>query len=284
MEEQQYLNLVKNVIENGQKRQGRNGHVTRSIFGTTMRFNLKDNTLPLLTSKKMFTKGIIEELIWFISGSVDSKILENKKVNIWKGHSSRDFLDSRGLFQMPDGFIGKGYGFQWRSSGGKLNLSTGLGENGIDQLKNVVESLKKDPYSRRHIISSWIPQDLQQMALPPCHCLCQFYVDDNGLSCQLYQRSGDVGLGIPYNITSYALLTHLIAKEVGIDAHEFIHVIGDAHVYEDHVDALKKQLTNELFEFPKVVILKGLFDSKSYDDFEIKNYKHGEVIRMIMAV
>lgn len=281
-DEQQYLDLVRTIISNGSERVGRGGAVTKSIFAHTSRYSLANGTLPLLTTKKMFTRGIIEELLWMLRGSTDAKELEAKKVNIWKGHTSREYLDSVGLTGYNEGELGPGYGYQWRNSGGKYPAKTG----GVDQIANVIKSLKEDPTSRRHIVCSWIPSDIEDIALPPCHCYFQFYVDEHGLSCLLTQRSGDVGLGVPYNIASYSILTHLIAKIVGLPAHEFVHVIVDAHIYKGHESALLEQISRNPNPFPKIKIKRTDIDIDNLEigDFEITWYKHHPTIDMDMVV
>lgn len=276
-QEQQYLDLITLILERGTERATRNGSVTKSIFGATMRFSLKNNTLPLLTTKKVFVRGIIEELLWFLRGDTDSKLLEAKRVNIWRGHTSREYLDSIGLQHVEEGCIGKGYGFQWR------HLK-------VDQIRELIRGLRENPTSRRHILCSWNVEQLNEMALPPCHVLMQFYLDDKGLSCQLYQRSADVGLGLPFNIASYSILTHIIAMSIGVDANEFVHVIGDAHIYEPHFEQLREQTDRLPFEFPKLNIdvdsLESVEDIENlqYENFQVLNYQCHEAIKMIFVI
>lgn len=282
MEEQQYLDLVKNIIDNGTKRVGRNNAVTYSIFGHTSRYSLRNNTLPLLTTKKVFTRGIIEELIWFLSGSTNANELKEKNVHIWDGHTSKEHYESCGL-NYEEGDVGPLYPFQWRHYGAEYHdMNTNYDGKGIDQIAEVIEQLKENPNSRRHVVCSWNPVDLPSMVLPPCHCLFQFYIDDEGLSCQLYQRSGDVGLGVPFNITSYSILTHLVAKEVGVPAKEFIHVIGDAHIYEPHIESLKEQMSRDPYPFPTLEINNDLILKAS--TFNIKDYKCHPAIKMKIVV
>lgn len=283
MEEQQYLDLIDNIVKNGTRKVGRNNQVTYSIFGHTSTYSLRDKKLPLLTTKKVFTRGIIEELLWFLSGSTNANVLKEKNVRIWDGHTSKEHYKSCNL-DYDEGEVGPSYGFQWRHCGAEYTgkVKEYDDNDGIDQIENVIKQLKKNPNSRRHIVCSWIPADIPKMVLPPCHCLFQFYIDDDGLSCQMYQRSGDVGLGVPFNITSYCILTHMIAIELGISANKFIHVIGDAHIYEEHMDALKEQMTREPYEFPTIEIAdKEVLTSK---DFHIKNYKCHPAIKMKMVV
>lgn len=277
MEEQQYLSLINQIITTGTKKVGRNDATTYSVFGNTSRYSLRDNKLPLLTTKRVFTRGIIEELLWFLRGSTDANELVAKNVHIWDGHTSSEHQKACGLDTYNEGECGPIYGYQWRHGGN------------TDQIANVVSQLKSDPNSRRHVVCSWNVGDLPRMVLPPCHVLFQFYIDDNGLSCQMYQRSGDVGLGVPFNITSYAILTHIIARLVGVTANEFIHVIGDAHIYEEHLPQLKEQITREPFEFPTLEIIPDIktlddVEKMTASDFKINNYKHHASIKMKMVV
>lgn len=289
-EEKNYLNLLQQILETGSKREDRTGVGTLGIFGTQLRFSLQDDTIPLLTTKKMFTKGIIEELLFFIRGETDTKKLEEKGVNIWKGNTSRQFLDSRGLKHLPEGSLGKGYGYQWRKFGAEEAFNTRLpAEAGVDQLAQVFDSIKKDPMGRRHIVTAWNPAQLNEMALPPCHMTFQFYVDNGTLSCQWYQRSVDCFLGLPFNIMSYAVLTRLMAEATGLKAKEVIFVGGDTHIYLNHIDQVKEQLSRDPFVFPKMKINKKLeslkdIESLVHTDFEIVDYKSHPSIKATMAV
>ena len=290
-EEQQYLNLIKNILDNGTWEEGRNGK-TKSIFGNMMRFSLKDGKIPILTTKKTAWKTCLKELLWFIRGDTDNKLLQEQGVHIWDGNTTREFLDSRGLTDYREGLIGPGYGFQWRHFGGDYDSSTaGVkegGSSGVDQLQQIIDALK-DPAqrtSRRLIMSAWNPQQLDKMALPPCHILCQFNVHDgNKLSCSMYQRSCDFFLGIPFNIASYSLLTHLIAKHCGLEAYEFIHFMGNCHLYENAIDAANLQITREPFPFPTVSIkqIRENINDYQVEDFEIHNYQSHEAIKMKMV-
>mmetsp|Transcript_4221 Transcript_4221/g.6175 ORF Transcript_4221/g.6175 Transcript_4221/m.6175 type:complete len:520 (-) Transcript_4221:99-1658(-) len=288
-EEMQYLELCRDIIENGVKRGDRTGTGTLSKFGTQMRFSLRDNTLPLLTTKRTFWRGVAEELLWFISGNTNANDLAAKDIHIWDGNGSREFLDSSGLGHREVGDLGPVYGFQWRHFGAKYeDMNTDYTGKGVDQLAECIDKIKNNPEDRRIIMSAWNPADLELMALPPCHMFCQFYVDtEKGeLSCQMYQRSADMGLGVPFNIASYALLTHMMAQACGLKAGDFVHTIGDAHVYSNHVDALKEQLERAPRAFPKLKMNpdKKDIDSFTFDDFEVVGYKPHKTIKMKMAV
>lgn len=290
-EELQYLNLLKNILDNGSSKKDRTGVGTIGIFGNQLRFSLKDNTLPLLTTKKMFVRGIIEELLFFIRGETDTKKLEEKKVNIWKGNTSREFLDSRGLGYLPDGSLGKGYGYQWRNFGGSgmpFN-SRSYYKDGIDQLSNSLNLIKNDPNSRKIIVSAWNPQQLKDMALEPCHMMFQFQVNDGNLNLQWYQRSVDSFLGLPFNICSYAVLLHLFAKASNLNAGDLIFCGGDVHIYSNHIEQVKEQIDRIPFDFPKLKIKKSISSIKdmedlSFEDFEILNYQSHPSIKAEMAV
>lgn len=207
-----------------------------------MRFSLRDGVLPLLTTKRVFWRAVAEELLWFITGSTNVKDLQEKNVHIWDGNSTREFLDKNGLVDREEGDLGPIYGFQWRHFGADYKTChddyTG---QGVDQLNEVIERIRNNPTDRRIIMSAWNVVDLPKMALPPCHCFVQFYVADGELSCQLYQRSADMGLGVPFNIASYSLLTYMIAQVTGLKPGDFIHTIGDAHVYLNHIEPLQEQ-------------------------------------------
>ena len=287
-QEEQYLDLIRNILDNGTWEEGRNGR-TKSIFGNMMRFSLSDNKIPILTTKKTAWKTCLKELLWFIRGNTDNRILQEQGVHIWDGNTTREFLDSRGLHHYREGLIGPGYGFQWRQFNAEYNAETGSGnENGIDQLQQIVDALK-DPAqrtSRRLIMTAWNPLQLNQMALPPCHILCQFNVHDgNKLSCSLYQRSCDVGLGVSFNIASYSFLTHLLAIHCGLVAHEFVYFMGNCHIYEDHVEPLKEVLNRKPFPFPTILIKDTRENISDYlvDDFVIDEYKSHDVIKMKMV-
>jgi len=292
-EELQYLDLCKNIIENGETRPDRTGTGTLSIFAPPqLRFSLKDDKFPLLTTKRVFTKAIILELLWFVKGDTNNKNLQKEGVKIWDGNGSREYLDSLGLTDREEGDLGPVYGFQWRHFGAEyVDCHTDYTNKGYDQLSDIIHKLKTNPYDRRIIMSAWNPPDFKKMALPPCHVFCQFYVSfpkdqKPQLSCILYQRSCDMGLGVPFNIASYALLTRMIAKVVDMDCGEFIHTMGDAHVYKDHVDALKEQIERTPREFPTLEIKRDIKDIDDFklEDFEIKDYNPYKSIKMKMSV
>jgi len=286
-DEQQYIDLIKNILDDGTLEQGRNGN-TLCLYGEKMKFDLRNNTLPLLTSKKVAWKTCLKELLWFISGNTNNKTLQDQKVRIWNQNASREFLDSVGLQNNEEGDLGPVYGHQWRHFNAPYTTCNANYEGqGIDQLQNIITMLK-DPTqrkSRRIILSAWNPCQIDEMALPPCHSFVQFHVRrENELICCLYQRSGDVGLGVPFNIASYSFLTHLLAKHCDLQASEFIHFIGNAHIYDDHIDALQSQLKNELCDFPKISIKEKRANINDYivDDFEVLDYKHADVVSMTM--
>lgn len=249
-----YLDLLKHVMENGQEKTDRTGTGTISIFGYQMRFNLEEG-FPLMTTKKLHLKSIIYELLWFIKGETNIKFLTDNGVTIWN-----EWADQHGE-------LGHIYGFQWRSW---PSYNGGF----IDQIDRVVNSIQNNPDSRRHIVSAWNVADLDNMALPPCHVLFQFYVSQGKLSLQLYQRSADIFLGVPFNIASYALLLMMMAQVTGLKPFEFIHTLGDAHIYKNHIEQVKLQLTREPRKLPVMKInpeIKSIFDF-SYQDFQLENY------------
>ena len=286
-QEQQYLDLIKNILDNGTWEEGRNGR-TKSIFGNSMRFDLTNGKIPILTTKKTAWKTCLKELLWFIRGETDNKLLQDQGVHIWDGNTTREFLDSRGL-NYREGLIGPGYGFQWRNFNAKYDKETGsTSEKGIDQLQQIIDALK-DPAqrtSRRLVMTAWNPCQLNEMALPPCHILCQFNVHDgNKLSCCMTQRSSDFFLGIPFNVASYSLLTHLIAKHCGLEAYEFVHFMGNCHIYENAIDACKLQITREPYPFPTVAIKQVRENISDYivDDFILENYQSHDAIKVAMV-
>ena len=301
-EEYQYLNIIENIIENGTWEEGRNGR-TKSIFGSSMRFSLKDGKIPILTTKKTAWKTCLKELLWFIRGETDNKILKKNGVHIWDANGSREFLDSRGLTLYPEDMLGPIYGYQWRYYNANYNCFSGkrlFNENepdifsnrkevtGIDQLQQIIDALK-DPVqrmSRRLIMTAWNPSQLNEMALPPCHVMCQFNVHDgNKLSCSMYQRSNDEACGTPFNIASYSFLTHLLAKHCGLEAYEFVYFKGNCHVYEEHVEGIKEQLVREPYPFPTVSIKEVRENINDYcvEDFDLHNYQHHDPIKFQMV-
>ncbi|KAK4466135.1 thymidylate synthase/dCMP hydroxymethylase domain-containing protein [Cladorrhinum samala] len=310
-EEYQYLDLVREILEQGEVRKDRTGTGTISIFAPRpLKFSLHDPStlrpvLPLLTTKRVFTKAVIAELLWFISGCTSSVPLSRQGVKIWDGNGSRAFLDSLNLHHRDEGDLGPVYGFQWRHFGAEyVDAQTDYAGKGVDQLARIVETLRTNPYDRRLILSAWNPKDMPQMVLPPCHMFAQFYVSfprssaeqqqsgsdakvTGHLHCQLYQRSCDMGLGVPFNIASYALLTHMLAHVTGLIPGSLTHVMGDAHVYLNHVDALKTQLEREPRDFPELEIRRekgGEIDGWELEDFVIKDYNPHKIIPMEMSV
>ena len=264
--DKQYLELCRHILENGVQKEDRTGTGTISVFGYQMRFDLQEG-FPLLTTKKVHLKSIIYELLWFLSGNTNVKYLQENGVRIWN-----EWAD-------VNGELGPIYGHQWRSW-------TSADGKTIDQISNLTKEIKTNPNSRRLIVSAWNVGDLDKMALPPCHLLFQFYVADGKLSCQLYQRSGDVFLGVPFNIASYSLLTMMIAQITGLKAGEFVHTIGDAHIYNNHLEQVKLQLTREPYPLPKMKInpeVKDIFSFK-YEDFELVDYKHHPAIKGKVSV
>jgi thymidylate synthase len=251
----QYLDLLQHILENGEKREDRTGTGTISVFGHQMRFSLEQG-FPLITTKKVHLRSIIYELLWFLRGETNIKYLVDNQVSIWN-----EWADEQGE-------LGPVYGKQWRSfpsTDGKA----------IDQISWVIDEIKRNPTSRRLIVSAWNPGDLDKMALPPCHLLFQFYVSDGKLSCQLYQRSADTFLGVPFNIASYALLTHMVAQVTGLGVGDFVHTLGDAHIYLNHLEQVKEQLKRKPYPLPKIKLnpeISSIFDFK-YEDISIINYE-----------
>ena len=286
-EENQYLNLINDIIENNEVFEGRNGK-TIAVFGSAMHFSLENNKIPLLTTKKLAIKTCLKELLWFIKGDTNNKNLKNENVHIWDANSSRSFLDSRGLTNYNEDDCGPIYGFQWRHfNAAYKDCNSDYSGCGIDQLNYIISQLKNPETrnSRRLIMSAWNPCQIDKMALPPCHVMCQFNVTNNNkLSCSLYQRSGDVGLGVPFNIASYSFLTHLIGKHCDLEPYEFIYYLGNAHIYDDHIEELKIQISRTPYEFSTLNILNKYENIEEYkvDDFSINNYKCHNNIKLLM--
>ncbi len=263
---QQYLDLMRHVLDNGAIKEDRTGTGTRSVFGYQMRFDLAQG-FPLVTTKKCHLKSIIHELLWFLQGDTNIKYLSDNGVKIWDAWADEN------------GDLGPVYGAQWRSWG----VSDG---SKIDQIANVIERIKTNSDDRRMIVCSWNVGEIEKMALPPCHCFFQFYVANGKLSCQLYQRSADIFLGVPFNIASYALLTMMVAQVCGLEYGEFIHTLGDAHLYANHIEQAELQLTRKPYPLPEMKInpdIKDIFDFK-YDDFKLTNYESHPHIKGKVAV
>jgi len=288
-EENQYLELISKISKEGFKETGRNGN-TLSLFGASMRFSLQNGMMPIFTTKQVAWKTCLKELLWFIRGDTDNHLLQKENVHIWDGNASRDFLDSRGLVDYPEGVLGPIYGYQWRNYNAPYDYENGKPKNnGFDQLQSIIDQLKNPETrnSRRLIMTAWNPLQLDEMALPPCHVMCQFNVHEgNKLSCALFQRSCDMALGVPFNVASYSFLTHLIAKHCGLEANEFVYFMGNCHLYEEHVTPVLKQLTNEPYAFPIVSInnLRKNIDDYEVNDFELINYQHHKKIKIEMIV
>ncbi|CAL5071501.1 unnamed protein product [Urochloa decumbens] len=285
-EEYHYLNLVEDIIRSGAQKNDRTGTGTLSKFGCQMRFNLRKN-FPLLTTKRVFWRGVVEELLWFISGSTNAKVLQEKGIRIWDSNASREYLDSVGLVHREEGDLGPVYGFQWRHFGAEYtDMHADYTGKGFDQLMDVIDKIKNNPDDRRIILSAWNPSDLKKMALPPCHMFAQFYVENGELSCQMYQRSADMGLGVPFNIASYSLLTYMIAQVCDLSPGDFVHVIGDAHVYRTHVRALEEQIQKMPKPFPILEINPSKKDIDSFvaSDFKLVGYDPHQKIEMKMAI
>ncbi|OQR77878.1 thymidylate synthase-like [Tropilaelaps mercedesae] len=286
--EYQYLNLIRHIIATGAKKSDRTGTGTISVFGSQSRYSLRDGTMPLLTTKRVFWKGIVEELLWFLRGSTNAKDLSEKGVNIWNANGSREFLDKLGFFSREEGDLGPVYGFQWRHFGAAYSdMHADYTDQGVDQITQIIDTLRVNPDDRRIILSAWNVSDLKKMALPPCHCLAQFYVANGELSCQLYQRSADMGLGVPFNIASYALLTHIIAHYTGLKPGDFVHTTGDTHVYLTHVQPLQKQLKRQPRPFPKLAVKippETPFWELKAEYFNLIDYDPYGAIKMDMAV
>ena len=293
-EERQYLDLINLILEKGVNRKDRTGTGTRSIFcPPVMRFSLKENRVPLITTKRVPWKVVIKELLWFLRGETDAKILSDDNVHIWDGNTSRDFLDKRGLTAYREGLIGPGYGHQWRHFGGEWDeTKTPNSNGGIDQITEVIHLLKTDPFSRRLVVSAWNPTETEKMALPPCHNYFEFYVtpakERNSLSLHYHMRSNDVFLGAPFNIFSYAVLLRIIAAKVNMCSNELVVTLGDAHLYANHIEQAKRQLLRDPLDFPTMEMSSDVtdlpFEKISVEHFSIANYSPHAAIVAHMAV
>jgi thymidylate synthase len=290
-EEYKYLHLLEKILNEGVIKEDRTGTGSKSIFGAQLKFDLS-KSFPILTTKKVFWKGVVEELLWFIRGETDSKQLEAKGVKIWVGNTTREFLDKKGL-NYPEGEIGPGYGFQWRRWGGTYKFGPPFNcdedWDGIDQLANVIDTIKKNPNDRRMIVSAWNVDQIDKMALPPCHLLQQYYVENGRLHLMWYQRSNDVFLGSCFNISSYALLTCIIAKITGLQPGSITYAMGDTHIYLNHVDQCKEQISRTPYPFPQLNIKKDIktledIENLQFEDIELIGYQSHAAIKAPMAV
>ncbi len=287
-----YLDALQNILDNGEDRPDRTGVGTRGIFGMQMRFNLQEG-FPALTTKKLAWKAVVSELLWFIEGSGDERRLaeilhgsrETKKPTIWTANAEAEYWAKKRLRRHPAD-LGRVYGVQWRRWRKPLIRINKVVLQNHDQLMELINGIKTDPYSRRHIITAWNPGELELMALPPCHMMSQFYVNNGKLSCQMYQRSADMFLGVPFNIASYALFTHMIAQVCGLEVGELIITIGDAHVYQNHFDQVKEQLTRTPLELPKLELNADIKDITKFrmEDISLVGYESHDAIKAPMAV
>lgn len=280
--EQAYLDLLQYVLANGTEKGDRTGTGTLSHFGAQLRFNLADG-FPLLTTKKVHFKSIVYELLWFLSGSTHVDYLQQNNVRIWNEWAT---AAQTARFNRAEGDLGPVYGHQWRNYGASKAANGSYNADGVDQITEVIAQIKTNPNSRRLIVSGWNPLEAEQVALPPCHTMFQFFIADNKLSCQLYQRSADLFLGVPFNIASYALLTHMVAQVCGLDVGEFIWTGGDCHIYQNHREQVELQLTRSLFKLPTLSLnanVDDIFDFK-YEDISVENYQSHAGIKAQVAV
>ena len=280
--EQAYLDLLQHVLSHGSEKGDRTGTGTLSHFGAQLRFDLADG-FPLLTTKKVHFKSIVYELFWFLSGSTHVDYLQENGVRIWNEWAT---AEQTARFNRPAGDLGPVYGHQWRNYGATKDENGIYNNDGIDQITQVVEQIKNNPNSRRLIVSGWNPAEAEQVALPPCHTLFQFFVADNKLSCQLYQRSADLFLGVPFNIASYALLTHMVAQVCGLEVGEFVWTGGDCHIYQNHREQVELQLTRELYTLPTLTLNPNVTDifAFNYDDISVDGYESHPAIKAKVAV
>jgi thymidylate synthase len=287
-----YLDALQNILDNGEDRPDRTGVGTRGIFGMQMRFNLQEG-FPALTTKKLAWKAVVSELLWFIEGSGDERRLaeilhgsrETKKPTIWTANAEAEYWAKKRLRRHPAD-LGRVYGVQWRRWRKPLIRINKVVLQNHDQLMELINGIKNDPYSRRHIITAWNPGELELMALPPCHMMSQFYVNNGKLSCQMYQRSADMFLGVPFNIASYALFTHMIAQVCGLEVGELVITIGDAHIYQNHFEQVKEQLTRSPLELPKLELNPDIKDITKFkmEDVGLVGYESHDAIKAPMAV
>ena len=279
---QQYLGLLKTVLETGQKKDDRTGTGTLSLFGYQMRFDLTKG-FPLLTTKKLHTRSIFHELLWFLHGDTTLQYLHENKVTIWDEWAT---AEQCARFGRKSGDLGPVYGHQWRNYAATLQPDGTYAQDGVDQIVQLVEGIKKNPDSRRHIVTGWNPKEADQVALPPCHTLFQFYVAGGRLSCQLYQRSADIFLGVPFNIASYALLTHMIAQVCGLQVGDFVHTLGDAHLYLNLLDQTKEQLSRSPRPLPQLKLNPVVTDLLAFrfEDIEVTGYDPHPSIKAPIAV
>ena len=280
--EQAYLDLLQHVMTNGTEKGDRTGTGTLSHFGAQLRFDLADG-FPLLTTKKVHFKSIVYELFWFLSGSTHVDYLQENNVRIWNEWAT---ADQTARFNRPAGDLGPIYGHQWRNYGATKREDGSYDNDGVDQITDVIEQIKTNPNSRRLIVSGWNPKEADQVALPPCHTLFQFFVADNKLSCQLYQRSADLFLGVPFNIASYALLTHMVAQVCDLEVGEFVWTGGDCHIYQNHREQVELQLTRSLYELPTLTLnpdIKDIF-AFTFDDISVEGYESHPAIKAKVAV
>ncbi|MDR2981277.1 MAG: thymidylate synthase [Puniceicoccales bacterium] len=280
---QAYLDLLRHVLENGERREDRTGTGTLGIFGAQLRFDLRKG-FPLVTTKKVHIRSIFQELLWFIAGRTDNQWLQERGVTIWDEWAT---AEQCARFGRQEGDLGPIYGHQWRNFGATRNADGTYQHNGRDQLAELLQSIREKPASRRHIITGWNPLEADQVALPPCHTLFQFHVSSHGrLSCQLYQRSADLFLGVPFNIASYALLTHMIAQVTGLEVGDFVHTFGDAHIYSNHMEQVHTQLGREPRQLPTLLLnptVKDLF-AFCYEDITIEGYNPHPAIKAPVAI
>lgn len=282
MSEQSYLDLLNHVRHNGYYKSDRTGTGTRSVFGSQMRFDLNQG-FPLLTTKRVHFKSIVIELLWFLSGDTHVKYLQDNGVRIWNEWST---AEQTAKFNRPEGELGPIYGHQWRNFGASQDKQGNYRPDGVDQIAQLIEHIKTNPDSRRLIVSGWHPAEANQVALPPCHTLFQFFVAENKLSCQLYQRSADLFLGVPFNIASYALLTHMVAQVCGLSVGEFVWTGGDCHIYDNHLNQVNEQLSRQPYPLPNLSLnptVSDIFEFK-YEDVSIHNYQHHPTIKAPVAV